>query len=98
MVGCALWKEYERGKIRIGREFGSYNCPQVWTLRRFRDYELSRTVYGRAFIKCYYAVSPTIVKIFGERNWFQKIWKEILDKKILKLNEKGYDNTPYNDK
>lgn len=29
--------------------YGSYDCPQVWTLRRFRDYTLAETWYGRAF-------------------------------------------------
>ena len=45
--------------------YGSYDCPQVWTLRRFRDYTLAETWYGRAFIRAYYAVSPTLVKWFG---------------------------------
>ena len=30
--------------------YGSYDCPQVWTLRRFRDDTLAETWYGRAFI------------------------------------------------
>ncbi|NLX93020.1 MAG: hypothetical protein GXZ02_03995, partial [Clostridiales bacterium] len=30
--------------------YGSYDCPQVWTLRRYRDYTLAETWYGRAFI------------------------------------------------
>lgn len=42
--------------------YGSYDCPQVWTLRRFRDYTLDKIWYGRAFIKCYYAISPILVK------------------------------------
>ena len=29
--------------------YGSYDCPQVWTLRRFRDDTLGSTWYGRAF-------------------------------------------------
>lgn len=33
--------------------YGSYDCPQVWTLRRFRDYTLDETWYGRLFIRCY---------------------------------------------
>lgn len=28
--------------------YGSYDCPQVWTLRRYRDYTLAETWYGRA--------------------------------------------------
>ncbi len=41
--------------------YSSYDCPQVWTLRRFRDYTLDETWYGRLFIKCYYAISPILV-------------------------------------
>ena len=45
--------------------YGSYDCPQVWTLRRFRDNMLAESRPGRAFIRVYYAVSPTLVKWFG---------------------------------
>ena len=34
--------------------YGSYDCPQVWTLRRFRDDTLGSTWYGRTFIRVYY--------------------------------------------
>lgn len=78
--------------------YGSYDCPQVWTLRRYRDYELDATWYGRAFIKTYYTISPTIVKWFGDSNWFKKLWKGKLDKIVTELQEKGYENTPYEDK
>jgi len=78
--------------------YGSYDCPEVWTLRRYRDYELDTTWYGRAFIKTYYAISPTIVKWFGETEWFKKLWKGKLDKMVAKLQEQGYENTKYNDK
>ena len=33
--------------------YGSYDCPEVWTLRRYRDFELASTWYGRAFIRTY---------------------------------------------
>jgi len=78
--------------------YGSYDCPQVWTLRRFRDDKLGSTWYGRAFIHIYYAVSPTLVKWFGETKWFKKLWKGKLDKLVKKLNCNGVENTPYNDK
>ena len=54
---------------------GSYDCPQVWTLRRFRDYTLAETWYGRTFIRTYYAISPTLVKWFGHTEWFKKCGK-----------------------
>lgn len=55
--------------------YGSYDCPQVWTLRRFRDHTLAASWYGRTFLHAYYAVSPTLVKWFGRTAWFQKLWR-----------------------
>lgn len=78
--------------------YGSYNCPQVWTLRRFRDNTLSKTWYGRAFIHTYYAISPTVVKWFGNTAWFKKLWKGKLDRMVKKLNNGGVENTPYEDR
>ncbi len=78
--------------------YGSYDCPQVWTLRRFRDYELASTFYGRAFIHIYYAVSPTAVKLFGDTKWFNDFFKARLDKMVSSLNEKGIEDTEYEDR
>ncbi len=78
--------------------YGSYDCPQVWTLRRYRDYTLSKTWYGRAFIHLYYAVSPKLVKWFGKTNWFKRICQGKLDRMIKKLNDSGVENTPYDDR
>lgn len=77
--------------------YGSYDCPQVWTLRRFRDNTLAETCYGRAFIRAYYAISPTLVKWFGKTEWFKNLWKPALDRMVEKLNGKGVENTPYDD-
>lgn len=77
--------------------YGSYDCPQVWTLRRFRDFKLSSNVLGRLFIKLYYAISPTIVKWFGKSAIFQRFCKAKLDKLVCELNDKGYSDTPYLD-
>lgn len=78
--------------------YGSYDCPQVWTLRRFRDNTLGSTWYGRAFIRTYYAISPTIVKWFGNTQWFKQLWKNKLDKMVSKLRSNGVEDTPYQDK
>lgn len=78
--------------------YGSYNCPEVWTLRRYRDYTLSETWYGRTFIKVYYAISPTMVKWFGKYAYFKKLFRFPLNKIVKKLNNAGVENTPYNDK
>ena len=78
--------------------YGSYDCPQVWTLRRFRDNALGKTVFGRTFIRTYYAVSPTIVKWFGKTEWFKRMWRGTLDKMVQRLNNNGVENTPYQDR
>lgn len=78
--------------------YGSYDCPEVWTLRRYRDSELAETWHGRLFIKAYYAISPTIVKWFGDTAWFKKMWKGKLDRMVSNLQQKGFENTPYEDR
>lgn len=78
--------------------YGSYDCPQVWTLRRFRDYTLAETWYGRAFIRTYYAISPTLVKWFGHTDWFKNMWKGRLDQMVAALNAEGVEDTPYEDR
>ena len=78
--------------------YGSYDCPEVWTLRRFRDDTLAETWHGRAFVKTYYAISPTLVKWFGHTEWFKKMWRGTLDRMVKNLQNKGFESTPYEDK
>lgn len=78
--------------------YGSYDCPEVWTLRRYRDYTLAETWLGRLFISLYYAVSPTLVSWFGKTQWFINMWKPKLDKMVKRLNEEGVADTPYQDR
>lgn len=77
--------------------YGSYDCPEVWTLRRFRDFSLAQTWYGRTFIKMYYLVSPSLVKYFGDTNWFKDFWKKRLDKLVNSLKARGFRDDPYRD-
>lgn len=77
--------------------YGSYDCPQVWTLRRYRDNFLSKTVCGYAFIKIYYRISPFFVRVFGNSKWFNSLGRNVLDHIVKKLNEEGVENTQYND-
>ena len=78
--------------------YGSYDCPEVWILRRFRDYTLAETWYGLLFIKLYYAISPKIVRWFGNAKWFNYMWRKFLDRVIASLKQRGIDNTPYDDR
>ena len=77
--------------------YGSYDCPQVWVLRRFRDETLSKTWYGKAFIRSYYAVSPSLVKWFGKADWFYGICRPALDGLVHRLIEQGFRQGPYID-
>lgn len=77
--------------------YGSYDCPQVWTLRRFRDYELAETWCGRAFVRTCYAISPILVKLFGNTDWFKAMCRGKLDRMVKNLQYKEVKSTSYND-
>ena len=77
--------------------YGSYDCPEVWTLRRYRDNSLSASWFGRWFIQIYYAISPKLVELFGKRKWFSSLWKPVLNKLVSKLQENGVEGSPYSD-
>jgi hypothetical protein len=77
--------------------YGSYDCPQVWTLRRYRDIYLAQSWYGRTFVRAYYAISPTLVKRFGDTGLFHTVCRKRLDYLVSKLERLGISNTLYND-
>ncbi len=72
--------------------FGKAKSLYLWI------FALAETWYGRLFIHAYYAISPTIVKWFGNTSWFKKLWRGKLDKLVKNLNEAGVANTKYEDK
>ena len=94
----AIDKKEKSGCYIATAVYGSYDCPEVWTLRRFRDNTLDRTWYGRAFIRTYYAVSPTLVRWFGEDSWFQALFRPMLDRLVARLRQSGVEDTAYQDK
>ena len=75
--------------------YGSYDCPEVWTLRRFRDEVLRASLFGRFFIRGYYAVSPGLVRRLGAKSLFQKPVKRALDSFVCHLKKAGFQDTPY---
>lgn len=89
--------EYRAGCYIATCVYGSYDCPEVWVLRRYRDNTLARTWFGRLFIRFYYAVSPKLVRLFGSKNWFRKLWKPQLDRKVFRLRKQGVADSPYED-
>lgn len=77
--------------------YGTYDCPQVWTLRRFRDDLLGITIMGRGFIRVYYAISPLFVRTIGKSSLVNSLLVEALDKFVSILQSKGVESTPYTD-
>ena len=78
--------------------YSTYDCPQLWTLRRFRDDILENSLLGKLFVRIYYLTSPALVIWFGEKRWFNGLWKSILDRLVKRLQSRGIDDTPYIDK
>lgn len=66
--------------------YGSYDCPKVLTLRRYRDDYLAHRLWGRLFIKFYYFISPSLVKHIKSNSHFGKCIRIYLDKKVEKLS------------
>lgn len=77
--------------------YGSYDCPEVWTLRRYRDYYLASFTLGRLLIKAYYFTSPKIIRLCGSNNLFICLWKRRLDKLVSRLWAEGYSSDRYYD-
>ena len=78
--------------------YGSYDCPQVWVLRRFRDEVLLPMCCGRLFVKTYYAASPILLNHFGNNIIFKTFCMTVLDLFIMHLKIKGFSDEPYDDK
>ncbi len=68
--------------------YGSYDAPQVMTLRRFRDETLRKTVLGRWFIRVYYRLSPPIAERLKNAKHINTFVRSILNKWVEKLNRK----------
>ena len=94
-----LYAKWTPGNCYIASSvYGSYDCSEVWTLRRFRDEVLAETWYGRLFIKAYYATSPTLVRLFGDTDIFRNFWRDKLDNMVSGLQSEGFASTPYRDR
>ncbi|WP_163618062.1 CFI-box-CTERM domain-containing protein [Microbacterium sp. B35-30] len=77
--------------------YGNYDCPEVWVLRRWRDTRLITNAAGRAFVAAYYAFSPHLVRLLGDRDWFRRSMRRPIDLLVKRLRDSGYLDTPYAD-
>ena len=90
-------KEEKKGCYIATCVYGSYDTPELWILRRYRDNVLAKSIFGRLFINLYYSVSPKMVELFGKTKWFNVFFKKKLDKIVVKLQQSGIENKPYKD-
>lgn len=66
--------------------YGSYEAPEVLTLRRFRDERMAPTRAGRAFVRTYYRVSPMMAKHFAPGSVGHRIARTALTRLVQKLD------------
>lgn len=65
--------------------YGTYDCPEIWTLRRFRDHYMLHYWYGRLFIKLYYRVSPIFISFFGNRESCKNKMRKLINYIVKKI-------------
>lgn len=68
--------------------YGSYDAPEVMTLRRFRDETLRNTAFGRWLIRTYYRLSPPVAEKLKNAKHINRFVRSILDKWVEKLSQK----------
>lgn len=68
--------------------YGSYDAPEVMTLRRFRDETLRNSAFGRWFIRTYYRLSPPVAAKLKNAKRINAFVRSILDKWVERLNRK----------
>lgn len=71
--------------------YGSYDAPEVMTLRNFRDQVLKKYVFGRLFIGFYYWTSPKVVQLTKNSPAMNRFFKNRLDKLVKKLRSRGIE-------
>lgn len=78
--------------------YGSYDCPEVRVLRRWRDTRLATTTTGQQIIRVYYSLSPKVVRAVGSHPWFSGLVRRPLDRLVRRLRASGYSSLPYSDR
>ena len=70
--------------------YGSYDDSNVMTLRDYRDNHLSKTNFGRIFIKTYYFLSPPLARFIAKSDKLRHITKRILVQPIVHIIRKRF--------
>ena len=72
--------------------YGSPNSPEVRFLRRYRDDTLSKSMFGRFFIKKYYTYSPNIANCLKPLSFIKILLKMIINTFIKIKNFKRFND------
>ncbi|MGZ0712601.1 CFI-box-CTERM domain-containing protein (plasmid) [Coraliomargarita sp. W4R53] len=78
--------------------YGSYDCPEVWVMRRWRDLALARNAAGRRLVQIYYSYSPRLIATVGDRARFNLLARRALDWLVHRLRRAGFSSDPYEDR
>lgn len=68
--------------------YGSYDAPQVKTLRIYRDEVLELSKIGRLFIRFYYRIAPTCSNLLKRHNSLRRIFRYILNLFVAALRRR----------
>lgn len=77
--------------------YGFSDCPQVWTLHRFRDNILVNRLWGRIvlfLLHVIYVVSLSISRRLDREEQINAFWRRKLDGWVKQLNDCGVKDTP----
>jgi len=75
--------------------YGDYNSKEVLSLREYRDTTLSKTVFGKMFIRLYYFASPPTAKLIEKSSWMKKTIRLLILEPIVNrigCNKKAANN------
>ncbi|GHV07589.1 hypothetical protein FACS1894217_08670 [Clostridia bacterium] len=82
------WMRKATGKCYVATAvYGDYDAPQVRTLRRFRDGTLKKNLFGRLFIRVYYALSPPLARRLTPNTGVGRRVRRILDRFVSYLEK-----------
>jgi hypothetical protein len=88
----------ESGKKKSGcfiatAVYGNYDASEVKTLREFRDRHLQTNVAGRAFVRVYYKLSPTIANSLIRNPRLSRVMRKVLDKIVCRIRSEVSQQT-----
>jgi hypothetical protein len=86
-------KEKRSGCYVATAVYGTYDCRELWVLRRFRDETLAASRVGQRLISLYYAASPIAVRYGGRP--LRAILRRPLNMLVRFLVARGMSDSPY---